>query len=208
MNFGETLAYWYLRFNGFFPLVNFVLHRDVPGIRSFADCDILAIRHPHTFEQIGGQEQDWDNARFANWGLDLQHSTIGLIVEVKTGKNTQRSRENIRLSFGVPRLIYSIHRLGFWDEDEAPPIAELLHTRSTYYDGNRNLMVGKLLISTNPPRLESIPPCLMVGMREIQDFILGRIESYSQAKEEARLRFPSDLMQYIIWSSGIRPPYI
>ncbi len=26
MNYGETLAYWYLRLNGFFPLRNFVLH--------------------------------------------------------------------------------------------------------------------------------------------------------------------------------------
>jgi hypothetical protein len=26
MNYGETLAYWYLRLNGFFLLQNFVLH--------------------------------------------------------------------------------------------------------------------------------------------------------------------------------------
>ncbi len=26
MNYAETLAYWYLRLNGFFPLKNFVLH--------------------------------------------------------------------------------------------------------------------------------------------------------------------------------------
>ena len=31
MNFGESLAYWYFRLNGFIPLTNFVLHRpDTP----------------------------------------------------------------------------------------------------------------------------------------------------------------------------------
>lgn len=30
MNYGETLAYWYLRLNGFFLLNNFVVHR-TPG---------------------------------------------------------------------------------------------------------------------------------------------------------------------------------
>ena len=28
MNFAEELVYWYLRLNGFFPITNFVLHRD------------------------------------------------------------------------------------------------------------------------------------------------------------------------------------
>lgn len=27
-NYGEAWAYWYLRLNGFFPLDNFVVHKD------------------------------------------------------------------------------------------------------------------------------------------------------------------------------------
>jgi hypothetical protein len=50
MNYGEELAYWYLRLNGFFPISNFVVHRslDVPNT---SDVDVVAVRPPHVFEQ-------------------------------------------------------------------------------------------------------------------------------------------------------------
>ena len=83
MNYGETLAYWYLRLNGFFPLRDFVHH--MPDDRNArADCDLLAIRFPHVTEDIGGAPGDWDAARFEGWGLPLAHP-IALIVQVKTG---------------------------------------------------------------------------------------------------------------------------
>jgi hypothetical protein len=71
MNFSESLTYWYLRLNGFFPLSNFVLHRRNIEDRPSADTDLLAIRFPHVFEQIGGQQDDWDQQQFAGWGLRL-----------------------------------------------------------------------------------------------------------------------------------------
>ena len=46
MNFGETLAYWYLRLNGFIPMRNFVLHRAGIQAPQSADTDLLAIRFP------------------------------------------------------------------------------------------------------------------------------------------------------------------
>ena len=91
-----------LRFNGFFPLKNFVLHSSRRGERltqneSYipgADCDLIAVRFPHVYEEVGGQpgreeesegrEGDWD-PRFSNWGFSLKTEVIGLIVEVKTG---------------------------------------------------------------------------------------------------------------------------
>jgi hypothetical protein len=71
MNYGETLAYWYLRLNGFFPLRNFVLHPlngSEANDRYTADSDLLAIRFPYVYEEIGGQPEDWDS-RFSSWGL-------------------------------------------------------------------------------------------------------------------------------------------
>ena len=53
MNYGETLAYWYLRLNGFFLLRNFVLHplhESEANDRYTADSDLLActdyLKHP------------------------------------------------------------------------------------------------------------------------------------------------------------------
>jgi len=68
MNYGETLAYWYLRLNGFFPLKNFVMH--MPEERTqHSDCDLLAVRFPLVSEDVGGGPDDWDAQRFAHWAL-------------------------------------------------------------------------------------------------------------------------------------------
>ena len=66
MNYGETLVYWYLRLNGFFPLTNFVIHKS-DGVMYSSDCDILAIRPPLVFEEIGGQADDWDQWFFRTY---------------------------------------------------------------------------------------------------------------------------------------------
>ena len=107
-NFGETLAYWYLRLNGFFPISNFVLHRSKTNKYS-ADTDLLAVRFPYVYEEIGGQNEDWDNT-FSEWGLNLNKDIIGLIVEVKTGRIVTR---RINQAFNCERLKYSLQRLGF-----------------------------------------------------------------------------------------------
>ncbi len=61
MNYAETLAYWYLRLNGFFPLNRFVLHPPGGGPRAHAaDHDLLAVRPPGVYEDVGGQPNDWD----------------------------------------------------------------------------------------------------------------------------------------------------
>ncbi len=51
-NYGEELAYWYLRLNGFFVLDNFVYHRTKHN--RDGDADLLAIRLPNVKEPIGG----------------------------------------------------------------------------------------------------------------------------------------------------------
>jgi len=53
MNFGETLTYWYLRLNGFFPLANFVVHRGEQGNRPGGDVDFVAIRFHMRLKRSG-----------------------------------------------------------------------------------------------------------------------------------------------------------
>jgi hypothetical protein len=71
VNYGEALTYWYLRLIGFFPMTNFVLHRLRESHGQNADADLLAIRLPHVYEKIGGEHDDWDNARFGGWGITV-----------------------------------------------------------------------------------------------------------------------------------------
>ena len=51
MNYGEEISYWYFRLNGFFPLVNFVVHR-TEETRYSTDIDLLAVRFLKNVERI------------------------------------------------------------------------------------------------------------------------------------------------------------
>src|SRR5260221_10603942 len=137
MNFGEALAHWYFRLNGFFPLPNFVLHRvrneatpdvpiEQPGRRrrpkQNADADILALRLPHVFENIGGQGTDWDR-RLNEWELGIEANTVCVICEVKTGAY---KKIDINNAFGQERLKYAIGRFGSINRDLIPEVAQQL----------------------------------------------------------------------------------
>jgi hypothetical protein len=81
MNYGEEYTYWYLRLNGFFPITNFVIHQSTQ-VQFSSDCDVLAIRLPKVYEEIGGTQEDWDP--FLRAHMDFSR-ILGIICEVKTG---------------------------------------------------------------------------------------------------------------------------
>ncbi len=50
----ELLVRWYLRFNGYLGVENFVVHEPVPGgIQQGGETDVLAVRFPHSRELAG-----------------------------------------------------------------------------------------------------------------------------------------------------------
>jgi hypothetical protein len=81
-NYAEELVYWYLRLNGFFPLMNFVQHaRGLKSLHS-VNRDVLALRFPYVVEEVGGQDGDWDQNLFNYLSPKLP---VGLIGEIKGG---------------------------------------------------------------------------------------------------------------------------
>lgn len=201
MNYGETLVYWYLRLNGFFPLVDFVLHRHEETIAHSADCDVLAVRHPHTYEAVGGQITDWD-PKLSAMGIRLDSRIIGIIVEVKTGQDTAESRENIRRSFCNERNRYAVQRLGFWPQADTVDVVDALSTGFSYQDDT--FQVFKLLVADKMPPVEQPEKWKQLSLKQVETFIVERFKKYQDQKLSDRLRFPSDLMQYMIWKSSNR----
>jgi hypothetical protein len=182
MNYGEELAYWYLRFNGFFPLTNFVLHRDDNNNRP-SDCDLLAIRHPFVYEEVGGQSDDWDS-RLADF-LDLDNKTIGIICEVKTGRIGQIFKRS-----NVDR---AVSRLGFFADAEAAKAQ--LSSQHTYSEAN--FQINKLLIAD----IEQYPQssASFISLTHARSFLKERIIKYQNTKVADRLFFNSSLLQELIW---------
>lgn len=194
-NFAETMVYWYLRLNGFFPLTNFVLHKKSQHSYT-ADCDILAVRFPHVFETVGGQADDWDKW-FQHNGFALEKEITGLIVEVKTSPHL--GSEAVKRAFSKDRLLYALERTGFWPQKECHRIAGKLHAGAAYK--TEVYHVAKLLISNSVPVGEDLPPCFQLRLNDVNSFIQARMQKYDFRKAPDRMFFPDDLIQYLAWAS-------
>jgi hypothetical protein len=182
INFGEELVYWYLRLNGFFMIENFVLHQYERNRN--ADADILAVRLPNTYEEINGGILEDDDKNLFN--RINKNKTIYLIGEVKTGQNNKPS-----IFYNPKRMKKALQRLGIVG-DVKP------------YDGdvkeiNENQQVAKILFSSKKRR-KTEGKFINIELKDVDNFIRKRIKKYLNPKYASRLFFPSDLMQYIIWS--------
>ncbi|TDL47397.1 hypothetical protein E2R60_29900 [Paenibacillus dendritiformis] len=187
-NFGEELVYWYLRLNGFFIINNFVLHHDTASRTS--DADLLAVRFPYVYEDIGGREEDWDATLLSHFP---KGSIIGLICEVKTGLNF--NRENI---FCESNLYKALGRFGFISGLNSY-IRELSMSSKIEVE---NYQVSKVLFSRKKvsPRTD----CIHIKLVHVKQFIKNRMTKYMDRKLADRMFFPSSLLQYIIWEENLR----
>jgi len=181
MNYGETLVYWYLRLNGFFPLTNFVLHKS-DGIEYTSDCDILAVRPPFVYEEIGGKSGDWDT-----WLSTHIKSgkTLGVICEVKTGDYDPKKL------FRPECVAYSVKRLGMTDDENE--ITRIVSGGSVVAV-NKTYTIIKLLVANHRANGNFI----YCGMKDVIQFLLDRIEKYPAEKYRDRMFFNSILFQGLI----------
>jgi hypothetical protein len=190
MNYGETLAYWYLRLNGFFPLRNFVHHmpddRDDRG-----DCDLVAVRFPHVSEEVGGAAGDFDEQRFALWGLPLPppNTPVALIVQVKTGERADHGER----AFGDARVKGALQRIGLWPAEVVTQLAHDL--KRAAHTASDNARVGKLLIASHPCNHPAVH--FTMSMNDAAKFIRARFDRYRDAKAADRLFFNDELIQFL-----------
>lgn len=201
INFAEDLIYWYLRFNGFFLLRNFVLHRvdRVEGNSSgAADFDLLAIRFPHVYEEIGGHGEDWDREQFKKWGIEIDKCNLAFIVEVTSSKNI--NVQALKRKFSSERLKQAIRRFGIFLEDEVSCMVKMLEQNEKYI--RDQWVVAKLVVTEKAIRdyrLNLPHSCLNLLLNDADKFIQKRIKSYSREKYSDRIYFPDALIQYLAW---------
>ncbi|UZQ83665.1 hypothetical protein [Thermoanaerobacter sp. RKWS2] len=193
------MTYWYFRLNGFFLLQNYVLHNIGEGEeRGTADSDLLAIRFPYVYEEIGGQSNDWDREKFSEWGFDIEKVNLALIVEVKSGENVKRSE--IEKSFSSKRLKTALYRFGIFPRDDVQRIHENLVEQK--YVKESSWIIAKVLVTEKTREIKKT--WLDLSLDEIDKFIHKRIRSYLHDKYADRTYFTSILIQYIAWKNKNR----
>jgi len=193
-NFAEELTYWYLRFNGFFLLSNFVLHcLGHENQRDTADFDLLAIRFPYVYERVGGQTQDWDKERFSSWGLNIDENSLAFMVEVKSGKRA--SKNKVKRAFTSERLEKALYRFGIFTQEEVLRVAKELESQE--YIEKSSWVIAKLAVTEKEVR----GPWLNLTLNEVDKFIRKRIEYYPKDKYLDRTYFPNILIQYLSWKN-------
>ncbi|KAA5806391.1 MULTISPECIES: hypothetical protein [Thermoanaerobacterium] len=194
-NFAEELAYWYLRFNGFLLLQNFVLHNLGNGNqRGSADSDLLAIRFLDVYEKVGGQDQDWDKEKFYDWGIDIDKFNLAFITEVKSSKDLRKCC--LQKSFLFKRLESALYRFGIFPKKEVSSIAKKLYNEK--YITINSWIIAKLAVTEK----QIDGPWIILTLSEIDEFIQKRIKSYQKDKYADRIYFPSSLLQYLTWKYG------
>lgn len=128
----ETLVRWYLRFNGYFGVENFVLHSSsMKGIAQAGESDVLAVRFPHSRELAGFRIPN--DTRLIDQEAK-SHSIVDFVIaEVKGGKRA--GLNNVWMppdpdGSKVERVAYVIRWLGpFSDESMIRDVASELQTQ-------------------------------------------------------------------------------
>ena len=184
MNYGEDLAYWYLRLNGFFPITNLVVHRSA-GVEHRSDIDVLAIRPPHVYEEVGGRPDDWDQYLATSLRFDRP---LGIICEVKTGGYDPGKL------FRSEHVEYAVRRLGLVDTAESGGVATTL-AEMPILELSDGSAIGKLFISNTD---HQAGPFFTRTLGQVEDFLADRVHRYPAEKFASRMFFPTGVFQHLI----------
>ncbi|ABU60417.1 hypothetical protein [Roseiflexus castenholzii] len=129
----EKFVSWYLRFNGYFTIDNFVVHAaDDPNrirngiIAPHTETDTIALRMPYSVEIAG-------NLRIANHEIlvEGQNGRFDVVIaEVKSGNDNRPNR--VWRNKNLAPIKYIVRFVGLYDECQITNVASQLATHYCY----------------------------------------------------------------------------
>lgn len=182
MNRDESLAFWYLRLNGFFLVPHFVVHTKPPS-----EIDFLALRPPNVSEEVGGRPGDWDSRLIPS--PDRGHF-VCVFCEVKGGR-----RPDPATLFRDREIRHSISRFGLLTEPERQHAIAQLRDRPRWRP-RPDIELRKLLVAHQD--MPAAPPHDFVSLEETRQFIRGRLDEYRDDKAGARALFNADRIDELL----------
>jgi len=134
----ERFVRWYLRFNGYFTIENFIVHNPerISGgmVGNYTESDILAVRMPYS-KEIVGQLQIADHGILTN-GAEGRHDVV--IAEVKSKKGNQPNDVWKLDQESAPEMFtpveYVLRFIGLYQEHDISAIARTLGVSHSYKD--------------------------------------------------------------------------
>jgi len=169
----ETLAYWYLRLNGFLTITNFVVHPDDWRGRQRTDVDVMAARFPHRSELLVNPMED-DPALIASRGRILIY-----VAEVKTGTCnlngpwTEPDKKNMQ------RVVRSV---GAFPLEERDKVAVALYEEGFYENQSTRMSLMCIGSQENREKRKQFPEVPQITWDHILDFIFRRFNEYRGQK--------------------------
>jgi len=166
----EILVSWYLRFNGYFPIQNFILHdagkKKQPG-GQLTDTDILAVRLPFTVEKIQRKMKNDDIIVTPHILLDVKEGVLDFIIVEVTSKDECKFNwfDNNGKSIKAENISYVLRRFGWWQDKKIKKISETLSSK--YYFSEK--------IKIDDSELTSQIRFLCIGRNKKPDFALKQI---------------------------------
>lgn len=169
----EQLAYWYLRFNGFLTIPNFVVHPD-RGSNQATDVDILAVRFPYRGENLANPMQDEE------YFASIKEKLYIAIAEVKSTVCdlnrpwTDPKRQN---------MLRIIRALGAFPEAESNLVSKSLYKHGVY--SNQLYYVSFLCLGRerNPDVTQKYPLVPQILWTDVLRFIHKRFHEYRRQKK-------------------------
>jgi hypothetical protein len=164
----ETLASWYLRFNGYFTTPDFTVHPNFRNQPGGTDADVLAVRFPHSEEYQRGFDFQRDDTLVRNDRTDF------LICEVKSWMCDvnmtwrDQSRQNVE---------YAIRWMGFTpDAARIETISKAVYETGECDWPERQVCLRFICFgsSENAALKEVLPRAQQILHRQVFDFLRER----------------------------------
>jgi hypothetical protein len=199
----ETLVRWYLRFNGYLSVENFIVHEPVDeGNIQGGETDIIGVRFPYSHEDVGFPIVN--DCRLFDEEVAVNSLIDFVIAEVKTSRRSNLNKiwtENEEIY--VDKVAYMIRWMGFLSDERA--IHNLAQELKAGFRGReRNYLVRLIYFTRKHQRFVSDQGIPQITIREILDFFF-KIRTPSYQQNNLGVRSPHDQWEPLIkdiWSIG------
>jgi hypothetical protein len=169
----EKLVRWYLRFNGYLTVENYVIHEARNGrVPQGGEFDTLGVRFPHSREQVD-QKLIRNDPKLEDAEASANHLIDFVIAEVKSGNRNRLNRVWQPGNEGekVRRVAYLLRWMGaLGDEQQISDVARRLQKE---HRARENGYLFRLLNFSRSHAKQAVPAVVpQVTFREIAEFII------------------------------------